>query len=122
MKLLSATNNFIEGERMSSVSFKTASLDSFVSFGVSHLLVLLHWGVALSQVHTIIMRFFFVIGVAGFPRGFLLLWASRVRGLHLAYFLYISFLLILLAPVYKLSARAAPANLNGFYVECKLNE
>ncbi|MCH9690655.1 MAG: hypothetical protein K0U59_01140, partial [Gammaproteobacteria bacterium] len=59
MKLLSATNNFIEGERVISVSSKTASLDIALSFGVSHLSVLVHRGVALSHVHTIIMRFFF---------------------------------------------------------------
>ncbi|MCH9690661.1 MAG: hypothetical protein K0U59_01170, partial [Gammaproteobacteria bacterium] len=64
-----ATNNFIEGERMSSVSSKTASLDTVISFGVSHLSVLGHWEVALSQVHTIMLWFFFISTVAGFPRG-----------------------------------------------------
>nr|MCH9691985.1 hypothetical protein [Gammaproteobacteria bacterium] len=67
--LLSATNNFIEGERVISVSSKTASLDIYLSFGVSQLSVCQHRGVALSHVHTIMLWFFCMRTVAGFPRG-----------------------------------------------------
>ena len=47
-ELLGLKNSFIEDERVNDVSSKTASLDSTVSFGVSHLSVLVHREVALS--------------------------------------------------------------------------
>ncbi|MCH9691648.1 MAG: hypothetical protein K0U59_06235, partial [Gammaproteobacteria bacterium] len=47
-ELLGLKNSFIEDERVNDVSSKTASLDNRVSFGVSHLSVCSHRGMALS--------------------------------------------------------------------------